>query len=167
MFKRHSSYILFLTISGFLVMFGNLRFFSNVLEVYPLDFSNSLFLISLALVFISINVLIFALLCIGPLTKPILVIILLTSSFSAYFMDSYNIVIDDVMICNILQTAKHEALDLFSFKQVLYLLFLGLIPSYFVLKAQLPSLTLTFAFIIRCTRFDHFNYYSNGSYFRI
>ena len=70
-------------------------------------------------------------------TKPLLTILLIASSFTAYFMDTYNIVIDDSMIRNSLQTNLSESADLFSFKLVGYITFLAIIPSWFIYKVDL------------------------------
>ena len=53
---------------------------------------------------------------------------------TAYFMNTYNVVIDYTMIQNTLQTDLNETMDLLSLRQVLYFIFLGLIPAYFVYK---------------------------------
>jgi lipid A ethanolaminephosphotransferase len=63
--------------------------------------------------------------------------ILLLSSFASYFMDSYNIVIDDDMIHNIISTDLAESLDLYCLKLVLYVVFLGIIPSFFIYKSKI------------------------------
>ncbi len=52
-------------------------------------------------------------------------------------MNSYNVVIDDSMIRNMIQTNIDESLDLVTLKQILYLIFLGLIPAYFVYKIDI------------------------------
>ena len=52
-------------------------------------------------------------------------------------MNTYHVVIDDDMIRNMLQTDIHETMDLFSLNQVLYFVFLGIIPSYLVYKTPL------------------------------
>ena len=49
-------------------------------------------------------------------------------------MNTYNIVVDDDMIRNTLQTDMKESMDLFSFKQVWYFLCLGLVPAYVIYK---------------------------------
>jgi lipid A ethanolaminephosphotransferase len=59
------------------------------------------------------------------------------SSVGAYFMNSYHIVIDSDMIRNIVQTNLHESLDLFSLKLLIYVILLGIIPSYFVYRADI------------------------------
>ena len=52
-------------------------------------------------------------------------------------MNTYNVVIDDSMIRNALQTDMKESMDLFSYKQIFYFVFLGLLPAYFVYKTPL------------------------------
>ena len=52
-------------------------------------------------------------------------------------MNSYHVIIDSSMIRNIIQTDLHESLDLVSFKQIIYILFLGVMPSYFVYKSSI------------------------------
>lgn len=56
---------------------------------------------------------------------------------TSYFMNTYSVVIDDDMIRNMMQTDANESFDLLSFKQLLYFIFLGLIPSYLVYKAPI------------------------------
>ena len=51
-------------------------------------------------------------------------------------MDVYHVVIDDSMIRNALQTNLAESSDLFSFKLVIYVLFLGVLPSYILFIKQ-------------------------------
>ena len=52
-------------------------------------------------------------------------------------MDVYHVVIDDNMIRNALQTNLAESSDLFSFKLVIYVLLLGILPSYIVYKIEI------------------------------
>jgi lipid A ethanolaminephosphotransferase len=71
--------------------------------------------------------------------KPILITVLLISSLTNYFMNSYNVVIDDSMIRNMMQTNIHESMDLLTLKQVLYFLFLGLLPSLYIYKVEIEK----------------------------
>ena len=50
-------------------------------------------------------------------------------------MNTYHVVIDETMLRNTLQTDLHESMDLLSFKQILYFIFLGLLPAYLIYKA--------------------------------
>lgn len=49
-------------------------------------------------------------------------------------MSVYSVVIDTDMIRNMMQTNIEESMDLLSLKQVLYFIFLGLIPAYIVYR---------------------------------
>ncbi len=126
----------------FLVIFANQAFFRNVIAVYPPNAENIVFLISLFFLFAGVNILLFALVCFQRTTKPILILILLISSMAAYFMDTYNIIIDDHMIDNIFKTDLNESLDLLSWQQLGYFLFLGLLPAYLIYRVKLPAQNL-------------------------
>ncbi len=128
-----SQYRLILIVSLFISLFFNYSFFQNVIEVYPFN-ENILHVSSLFIVLFSITVLFFTIFASKKTTKPMLITILIISSFTGYFMDSYHVVIDSEMIRNTIQTDVNEAGDLFSLKLVLYVLFLGLIPSYLIYK---------------------------------
>ena len=132
---------LIILVSIFFVLFYNYSFFDNVLTTYPWTEQNKGFLLSLPIVLVSITALFFTLLSSKFTTKPLLIIVLLLSSMTAYFMNTYQVVIDDSMIRNTLQTDTKEAMDLFSFKQVLYFLFLGLLPAFLVYKTPIHYLS--------------------------
>lgn len=102
--------------------------------MYPPTQDNILFLFSTAIILVSLTAFVIAVFASKWTTKPMLIIILLVSSMTAYFMNSYHVVIDHDMIRNMIQTDIQESVDLFSFKQVLYFIFLGLIPAYVVYK---------------------------------
>ncbi|MDH5387790.1 MAG: phosphoethanolamine--lipid A transferase [Gammaproteobacteria bacterium] len=130
---------LILLVSSFLMIFGNISFFSNVVDVYPINFKNSLFIISLLIVFGGSLILLLALICHKHTIKPILITTLIVSSSVSYFMDSYNVVIDDSMIRNLVNTNMAESLDLVSLKMILYVLFLGVAPSLLIYKVNIVS----------------------------
>ena len=121
----------------FLVLFDNYTFFINTLEVYPLITENFAFLASLVVVLLTFNILLFTLLSSKYTTKPILIIVLLVSSLTNYFMNSYHIVVDDSMIRNMVQTNVEESMDLLSLKQILYFIILGVLPSILVYKSKI------------------------------
>jgi lipid A ethanolaminephosphotransferase len=64
-------------------------------------------------------------------------------------MDTYNVIIDEVMIANIVNSDVNEALELFSVKQVLYFLLLGVIPSTFIYKIKIHFDTIKKSVISR------------------
>ncbi|MBL1320223.1 MAG: phosphoethanolamine--lipid A transferase [Methylophaga sp.] len=119
----------------FIIALGNITFFQNVLAIYPiLDLPSALFILSLVITFTCVNIIIFSLFCYRYTLKPALILLLLLSAGAAYFMDSYNVILDDVMIDNIFKTDTHEALDLVSIKLFLYLLLLGVLPAIWIIR---------------------------------
>lgn len=135
--RNTTSTKLIILVSIFLIVFENIAFFTNVLVVYPPGLKNSLFLLSLVIVLGCVNVILLSLLCYRYTIKPVLIVILITSSICAYYMDSYNVIINDVMIENISKTDINEILDLISFKMFSYLLLLGLLPSIIIFNVNL------------------------------
>ncbi len=90
-------------------------------------------------VFLSALLLIF---CYRHTIKPILIILLLTSSIVSYSANNFGIVFDHNMIANTFETNTAEFLELVNFNSFLYLLLLGLLPSYFVIKTEITELPL-------------------------
>jgi len=113
----------------FFVIFDNYAFFKNIVEVYPASVKNIGFLISLAVVLTGVIVLLLALVSSKYTLKPVLIVLLLVSSAAGYFMNNFNIVIDDAMIRGIFATNTKEAFELISLKLFLYVLVFGLLPS--------------------------------------
>lgn len=109
--------------------FGNLGFFSRVLAAFPPQGGNLAALLSLAIVFFALNVLLFGAFAFGRLTKPVLTALLLVSSVSAYFLDSFGVVLDRDMLRNVVQTDVSEALDLITPRLLAYFVLLGVVPS--------------------------------------
>ena len=123
--------------SIFLTLFYNTAFFKNVVNVYPFVSGNIAFLVSIAVLFSCLLVLAFTLIYTKYTIKPVLILILTISSLAGYFMNSYNIIIDDEMLMNVVETNPAEAMDLFSFKLLAYLILLGILPSYFIFKVHI------------------------------
>jgi len=102
---------------------------------------------SLGVVLMAAIVIIFTLFSSRYILKPFLIIVLLLSSLVAYFMSSYDIIVDTHMIQNILETNINESADLFSIKQVLYFLILGVLPSIVVYRIKIEPLTFKRAIV--------------------
>jgi len=124
-------------LSIFFVLFYNYAFFANTIKVYPFSGFNIVYIASLAVVLALVINIVLNLFSSRYTTKAILIVVVVVSSFTAYFMDSYNVVIDDSMIRNALQTDIKESSDLFSFKMLIYFVLLGLLPSIFIYKSKL------------------------------
>ena len=128
---------LILFVSTFLILFYNYTFFNEVTNVYKFNGINILYTTSLVILIIALMNFLFTLFSSKYTTKAILILIILISSFTTYFMNTYHIVIDDSMIRNTLQTNIKESIDLFSLQLIIYVFFLGLLPSFVIYKIPL------------------------------
>lgn len=135
--KNISSLALIILVSLWIVLFDNIAFFKQLTAVYPISVEYAPFLLSQIFVLTLIFMLIFVLLGYKYTLKPILIFMLLLTSVQNYFMVTYNILVDKNMIENIIQTDSSEALDLVNITLVLYFIFLGLLPSWFVYRVSI------------------------------
>ena len=137
--QKISTTRLVLIVAAFLTLTGNTKFFSETLVVYPWS-DNTLFIISLSIWLFSFLAILLLIVSYRYSVKPILITLLLVSSIVSYFANNYGIVIDDSMIINTLETNTAESMDLFTMKLTFYFLVLGIVPAYWVYKAQItPS----------------------------
>lgn len=128
----------FITIlSLFFVLLYNSTFFFKVHIVYPLSWENSGFLISLGVILACVIALVLLLVTNRYTLKPVAIVLLITSSFTSYFMQTYNVILDETMIQNTLETNLNESLDLLTVKLVAYVVFLGLIPAWMVYRTSI------------------------------
>ena len=125
-----------LLVAAFLLLCANQSFITQVLRIYGGSAGNAPALLSLALVVGAVMVFLFALVCFGRATRPVLIALLLMASLAAHFMDAYGVVINSEMLRNALETNLDEAFDLITWRLLAYLVLLGILPA-FVL-AQLP-----------------------------
>lgn len=125
-----------------LVAIYNVSFFSHVAGVYPLILKNIGFVTSLAPFLAGIIILLLIPFSSRHIIKPVLMLVFLASSLAAYFMDSYNIIIDDGMIENIAGTDINESADLLSIKLLVYFLLLGVFPAYLILRSKITYGTM-------------------------
>jgi len=128
---------LLLLASFLLVACGNATFFAKVLHAFPFSGRNIPALVSLALAFFAVNVILIGGVALGRLTKPVLMLALMVSSLTAYFTDSFGIVISEEMLTNVVQTNAGEAVDLITLKLLAYFVLLGVLPSALVWYAPL------------------------------
>lgn len=115
----------------------NIAFFRNLIKVFPISAENAIHLLSLGALLTALNTLILLPISSRPLLKWVLVPLLLVTSATAYFMDTYNTVIDQGMLLNGVQTDTAEVLDLLSFKLLLYIFFFGFLPAVALLKTTI------------------------------
>lgn len=134
----HINSIPLIIIVSFLWLIGaNLAFFRHLLADYPLNTDNLFFIASVTIGAFCLMVLVLSLLCWRYTTKPVLILLLLTTACTAYFMDSYDVLIDTDMVKNVFATDVREAKELWSVTFVLYLLILGIIPAFLVWRTTI------------------------------
>ncbi len=173
-----------------LVLFYNFTFFTKVIKVYPLEGMNIVYIFSIALVLYTLIVFLLNLVNTKYTIKPILVLVFLLSSIAAYAMDTFGVVINDIMIQNVMETNTGEASDLLTVKVVVYFLIFGVFPSVLVvlskvqygsfkkelfsrIKVFILSLLVIFLTILAFSRFyssffrEHkpLRYYTNPTYY--
>jgi lipid A ethanolaminephosphotransferase len=69
--------------------------------------------------------------------KFLVVLFFIINSIAVYFINTYNVIIDKTMIGNILNTNYEESSSFFSFGLVLYVILLGILPVFFIIKAKI------------------------------
>jgi len=126
----------------FLLLTGNGAFFKHVSDAYGTAPSVLAMVASIGIVIWAVNVILLSLFTFRHTIKPFLILVLIVSSQVAYFMDSYDVVIDTHMLQNVIETNMAESRDLLSWKQLGYLIVFGLIPSLVVYR--LPIMQLGF-----------------------
>ncbi len=135
MFKIKSNTLIILS-SLFFVLFYNFSFFGNVIKAYHFSGWNILYIFSLGVVLFSLIIFLLNLVNTKWTLKPILIFLFIAGSLAAYTMDTFNVVINDIMIQNIMETDTGEAGDLVTLKAIIYLVVLGILPSIAVILAK-------------------------------
>ena len=143
---------LIIFIAAFITLTGNSKLLEKTLLIYPLS-ENWLFVCFLLIwlfVFLSALLLIF---CYRHTIKPILIILLMISSIVSYAANNFGIVFDHNMFANSFETNTNVFFELINYKSFLYVFFLGLLPSYFVIKTKITELPLKSQLLQRAKAF--------------
>ena len=112
---------------GFVLNLSFWRYAINNVEIT--GFTTAFFAFTLLFFIIIPLYLIFNLLTLPYITKPVIVTLLLISSATNYFMYTYGVFIDTDMIANAFETNTREAFDLVTFSGTLWFITMGLIPA--------------------------------------
>lgn len=116
-------------------------------------------IINLMIIMLTLNAFVFYFMFFLPkfIGKFLLVLFFNINAIAIYFINTYSVIIDKTMISNILNTNYEESSSFFSFGLIIYLLFLGVIPSIFIVrvkiinesfKKKLTTFLLTLIFIV-------------------
>mgnify|MGYP001628242539 FL=1 len=100
--------------------------------------SGILLLVSLTVLAIFLNAFVFyiGLFLLRAIGKWILILFFNMNAIALYFINTYSVIIDRSMIGNVLNTNFEESSSFFSFTLILYLIFLGIIPSILLFKVR-------------------------------
>jgi lipid A ethanolaminephosphotransferase len=138
----HPSWLIILS-SLWLASIGNLALWQELARLPEMnDWRAVWFGTAFAALIASLLCMLMSLLCWRWTLKPVIALFLLSAAFGAYFMLSYRVVIDSSMMVNVLQTDLKESLDLFSWKLVVAVLFLAVLPIVVLWKRQVKQLTV-------------------------
>jgi len=74
--------------------------------------------------------------------KFLLVLFFILNATAVYFINTYNVIIDESMVGNVLNTNYQEASSFFSLKLILYVILLGVIPAIYIIKVKIIKETL-------------------------
>lgn len=134
---KMNSIQLTLVISVLLIFFYNNGFWAEILKIAANSQQNRFFLGSIFLLLVAFINCCLSLVSFKYILKPSLVLILLIATLAAYFTKTYGIIIDQSMINNILAADVGAVSELFNIKMLYYVVVLGAIPSFLVLRAEI------------------------------
>jgi len=131
-----------LAASLFFVLACNLRFWRTFVEATGgfLPGNIPLYLATFLILVLLFNALL-TLLSFRPLLKPVLIFLFIATAFATYFMNEYGVAIDATMMQNVFETDLREAAELLSWKFILVLALLGVLPSFLLWRTQLVTPT--------------------------
>ncbi|CAA9202658.1 phosphoethanolamine--lipid A transferase EptA [Flavobacterium collinsii] len=140
---RLTHFVLLMSFLNF--VFFHLPFFTYVFEHVDYKSLNGIVLIvSLVILMLVLNAFVFYLIfsLSRYLGKFLLVLFFMINAVAVYFVNTYSVIIDESMIGNVLNTNFEESSSFFSFKLILYLVFLGIIPSIYIIKVNIINVAL-------------------------
>lgn len=124
----------------YISLVNNQHFWFSLLEVLQKGGDvHSLFLVSVFALIFSVVFLILSLFSVRPVFKPALVIMLIATAFTGYFMDTFGTIIDESMIQNVVETDVAEAGEILNASLLVHVLLYGVIPSLVILSLGLKQ----------------------------
>lgn len=131
-----------LLLAIFFTTFYNFSFLKKTTDVYPLNAGNFFYVASIFVALVAATNLFLSIIRIRKIYKGFFLAVLFLSTMAAYVMDSFGVVVDELMFLNIIHTDAKESLDLFTFKLCFYMLFLFFIPAFLIYKVKIEELSL-------------------------
>ena len=141
MVKLSWSKSIFLVIASalFITIFANFTMFTKANAWLANSSTSQLYMVVLALYQFLLLLFLMALLTMHKWYKHVLVIFYLLAAFSAYFADSYGVIIDKDMLINAAETNVTEAIGLLSWRALIYFAVLFAVPVFFLYKIEISQ----------------------------
>ncbi|MBX3239876.1 MAG: phosphoethanolamine--lipid A transferase EptA [Chitinophagaceae bacterium] len=136
----------FVLLMSFLnLLFFHFPFYRFVLK--NLDYkslSGIIAIVSLIILMLVVNAFVFYLIFFLSrfVGKFLLVLFFILNAIAVYFIHTYNVIIDESMIGNVINTNYEEASSFFSIKMIVYIILLGVIPGIYIIKVKIINVTL-------------------------
>jgi lipid A ethanolaminephosphotransferase len=135
-----SPFLFAIVVSLALVTFYNWRFWSETIQaVHPASIEDVSFLLSIFVMLILAHSAILLLMPNLQSLRIVAAIVLLLAAATAFFIDSYNVVIDKDMIRNLFETDSREVGAFVVPRLGVYLLLLGVVPAIIAFRTKLVS----------------------------
>ncbi|HEU4789630.1 MAG TPA: phosphoethanolamine--lipid A transferase EptA [Flavobacterium sp.] len=140
---RLTHFVLMMSFLNF--VFFHLPFYTYVFNnVDYKGFNGIVLIISLVILMLVLNAFVFYL--IFSLSryagKFLLVTFFMINAVAVYFVNTYSIIIDESMVGNVLNTNYEEASSFFSIRLIVYLIFLGILPSIYIIRVNIINVAL-------------------------
>jgi len=133
-----SSFYLNIILSILFMLVYNLSFASIMYKILSnLEYIDIAFIISLPFFFFAIFYIIFSLLTVKYIEKPLLILIIIFSSITTYYGFFYNVIFDHEMFVNIFETNTGEANSYINLSIILWVIVTGLIPAFIIGKLNI------------------------------
>lgn len=117
-------------ISLLIVVMFHRPFFSYVSQNIEADLNGVMIFAGLAIVLFGLNFIVFSLLLLaGKIGRGIISFFFIGNAISLYFINTYDVIIDDTMMGNVFNTNAAEATSYYSPIFILYVLLMGVLPS--------------------------------------
>jgi lipid A ethanolaminephosphotransferase len=133
---------LVLLFAVFATVFANVTMFARMLEWTLASDTHWVYAVSTVLAQFLVLVLFVSLLTAHPAYRVLLAVLLLVTAASAYFVDSYGVVIDHDMLLNAAATNPAEAKGLLSLRMLGYLLVLFVVPVVWMFRQSVRRQTV-------------------------
>jgi lipid A ethanolaminephosphotransferase len=120
--------------SAFLLTCFNLVLWKHLFEITASDGAGIVMRVAFGAMILAAFNIVLTLLAFQSVMKPVLTLLFMVSAGVAYFMGQYGVLIDSGMLRNFAETNATEVRDLLSIKLLVYIVLLGVLPSWLLWK---------------------------------